>query len=315
MKSVFNISGNLSTLLASIIAGNISIETVKPVVRLLYFWFANNGNAWAFADGGYNITIPTPFSGNPVITFDGTSMQWERPTIQNNAGPQDSKADLVCYPNIDAGNVSSTANTFFTGAQSGLFDGSVIYIFRYFYSQPQNVMGLVKEFVGWIGQIKTRREKITMEVNSIFHQLNLRIPKRMYTPACTHALYDAGCQVNKSAFTYTFSISSIDVNLPQQVIHVTPYAGSFAQPPGGSFSNGTVTFTSGLNIGLTRTVRIDVGGGIFWLANTLPNTPAINDQLNASFGCDKTLNTCITKFNAFYQFNGFPFIPHEQILF
>ncbi len=149
-----------------------------------------------------------------------------------------------------------------------------------------------------------------MEVNSIFHQLNLRIPKRMYSPACTHALYDVGCGLNKVTFGFTLTITFIDPTYPQQKI----YFATYPQVPVGAFNLGTVAFTTGLNAGLSRTIKND-SGQAFLLASTLPNTPQIGDTYTAYFGCDKTLSTCIYKFNNFYNFNGFPFIPAEQIFF
>lgn len=310
MKTVFNIGGNLQTLLSAVVAGTISNEVWNPVMHFMYYWQAQNGAVWAFTDAGYTIRIPTPFAGTPTVSFDGMSLQWMRPKIQTNIGATDSKADLVCFPNVDAPSALSTAQTFFAGAQDGLFDGSVIYIFRYIYSASQNVVGLVTEFVGWVGQTKATREKLTMEVNSIFHQLNLRIPKRMYSPSCTHALYDVGCGLNKVTYGFPLTISFIDPTYPQQKIYFPVYP----QVPVGAFNLGTVAFTTGLNAGLSRTIKND-SGQAFLLASTLPNTPQIGDTYTAYFGCDKTLSTCIYKFNNFYNFNGFPFIPAEQIFY
>jgi uncharacterized phage protein (TIGR02218 family) len=315
VKTAYNIAGNLTSLLGAIIAGTVSMEQAQLVNRFLYYWHDQTGATWAFTDGGVNLTTATPFQGNPVITFDGTSLQWMRPTIQTVTGVQDSKANLICFPNFDSTNVNNTTATFFSGCSSGLFDGAIIYVLRYIYSQPQNCAGIVKEFVGWIGQIKASRTKIEIEINSIFHQANLRMPKRPYAPPCSHALFDAGCGVNQAQYTVpNQTVNAVDVTYPQQIVRF----GLTVGVPAGYFQLGTILFRTGLNTGLMRTVKIDAsngGAGVVVLESTLPNTPQIGDVLALTAGCDKLLSTCVSKFNNFYNFNGFPFIPGETIFY
>ena len=166
---------------------------------------------------------------------------------------------------------------------------------------------MVVEFAGWIGKTTCVEEKITIEVDSIFQMANLRFPKRPYGPACTHALYDAGCGVPKPGFTFNLSVGTIDPTLPQQVIH----AAASGLPPG-FVSLGTLTFTSGLNAGLFRSIKSDTGNK-FTVIPRFPNIPSTGDNFKVTSGCDKTLSTCINKFNNFYNFNGFPFIPDETV--
>jgi uncharacterized phage protein (TIGR02218 family) len=310
VKSAYNIQGNLTNLLNAIIAGNLSMEAAQMSMNYLYYWQDLTSASWAFTDAGHNITVPTPFQGNPTITFLGDWLQWERPTIQTNVGAENSKATLICYPCVDSTTLPETATVFFDGVNDGLFDGALIYVMRYITSATQNVSGIVKEWVGWMGQIKASRDKITIEVNSLMQQLNMRIPKRMYSPSCTHALYDAGCTLNKANYTYGFTVGSVDSSYPQQIVHPASYPGVTV----GSFQLGAMEFTSGENAGLIRSVKADYGS-YFWLSSTLPNTPSIGDHFTVTFGCDKTLITCISRFNNFNNFNGFPFIPAETIFY
>lgn len=311
MKTCYNVQGNLANLLSAINAGNLSMEGAGLLSYFLYYWVDVTSGAWAFTDAGYPITVRTPFSGNPTITFDGNTLQFEKLTVQTMTGAQDSKATIVCFPNSDDPNVAQTVQTFFSACSSGLFDGAFVWILRIIISQPQNVVGMVKEYGGWIGQIKATRDKITIELNSIFQQMNLRLPKRTYSNACTHGLYDAGCTVSKPAWTNTFTVNGQDANYPVQIVWASGYP---AYRAAGTFNLGKVQFTSGLNTGLVRGIKSDMGTA-FWLTAALPNIPAIGDTFSASAGCDKTLATCINKFNNFPNFNGFPFIPQEQIFF
>lgn len=311
MKTAYNVQGNLPNLLSAINAGNLSLEGAGLQTYFLYYWTDVTSGAWAFTDAGYSITVRTPFAGNPQITFDGNTMQFEKVTVQTMTGAQDSKATMVLFPNSDDPNVAQTIQTFFSACSSGLFDGAFMWILRIIISVPQNVIGIVKEYGGWIGQIKATRDKITIELNSIFQQMNLRLPKRTYSNACTHALYDAGCTVGRAGWTNGFTVNGTNASYPVQIVQVSGYP---SYRPAGTFNLGKVQFTSGLNTGLVRGIKADWGSA-FWLTAALPNIPAVGDTLNVSAGCDKLLSTCINKFNNFPNFNGFPFIPQEQIFF
>lgn len=83
--------------------------------------------------------------------------------------------------------------------------------------------------------------------------------------------------------------------------------------PSDYFDQGTITFTSGANSGITRTVRLyenASGQVLLWLA--LPNAPSAGDAFNIAPGCDKTLSTCTNKFGNSINYGAFPFIPPAE---
>jgi uncharacterized phage protein (TIGR02218 family) len=47
----------------------------------------------------------------------------------------------------------------------------------------------------------------------------------------------------------------------------------------------------------------------FTLVLPMPNNVAVGDTFNARAGCDKTISTCIAKFNNAVNFRGEPYVP------
>lgn len=47
----------------------------------------------------------------------------------------------------------------------------------------------------------------------------------------------------------------------------------------------------------------------FTLVLPMPNNVAVGDTFNAIAGCDKTIGTCVAKFNNAVNFRGEPYVP------
>ena len=78
------------------------------------------------------------------------------------------------------------------------------------------------------------------------------------------------------------------------------------------FSRGKVTWTSGLNAGAVMEVKFHVNNGAqvsFELWETMPFDIETGDAFTVTAGCDKSVATCIAKFNNVVNFRGFPLIP------
>jgi uncharacterized phage protein (TIGR02218 family) len=68
-------------------------------------------------------------------------------------------------------------------------------------------------------------------------------------------------------------------------------------------------FSSGINAGISATIKSAVAGVSLSLAYPLLNAPGTGDAFTAYWGCDHTQNTCKNKFNNLANFRGFPYIP------
>jgi hypothetical protein len=76
----------------------------------------------------------------------------------------------------------------------------------------------------------------------------------------------------------------------------------------GYFDYGLITFTSGLNNGLSMEIKSYVPGQLT-LYLPMPYQPAIGDTYSLKAGCDKAFATCKTKFTNVVNFRGEPYLP------
>jgi hypothetical protein len=92
----------------------------------------------------------------------------------------------------------------------------------------------------------------------------------------------------------------------------SPYQGGGTVSPQGEsgyFAYGTVTFTSGLNAGLSMEVKQSAPGG-FVLQLPMPYDIAPGDTFSAVAGCSgRFKEDCQTKFNNVINFRGEPYLP------
>lgn len=136
--------------------------------------------------------------------------------------------------------------------------------------------------------------------------LNVNMPTNLYQVACLHSVYDAGCALNPASFAVTGTVSG------------TPTASAFASSlstTANDFAQGRVLFTSGVNNGLTATVKSNDGSGNFVLVVPLPNAPAAGDHFTAYPGCDLTRSRCDTRFNNLIHRKATDFVPVPETVF
>lgn len=153
----------------------------------------------------------------------------------------------------------------------------------------------------WLGRLNIERAGgITIEatVASVTELLNVKFPTHLYYPPCIYTLGDASCGVDLEKFRKRGTAtggerSIIDTNL------------SLAN---GYLAQGSITFASGRNAGVTRTIRSNEGGHIS-VVMPLYYPPVAGDMFNVLPACDKSMNCCKARFKNLAHFRGYPFIP------
>lgn len=187
---------------------------------------------------------------------------------------------------------------------NGGFDAATVQVDRCFmptYGDTSN--GVVNIFTGDVSEVQFTRNEVILSISSDLQLLTTPLPRNIISPSCSHILFDSGCTKVKS--TYLVS-SSCNAGSTVSVINATLAQASTY------FDNGTITFTSGPNAGVTRTIRSYLVG-VITLALPLPNVPATGNTFSAYPGCDKTSATCNTKFANLVNFRGFPFVPTPEV--
>ena len=159
-------------------------------------------------------------------------------------------------------------------------------------------LGSVVLFQGRVTSVDSvGRTSATVTVASDLVLLDIDMPRNLYQPTCVHALYDAGCGLQRSAWGKPGTVAA--GSGAAQIV----WAG--ADP---KFAQGTLAFTSGVLAGQTVGIKT-VSAGALALAYPLSALPAVGDGFTAYPGCDRTQATCAAKFNNTANFRGFPFVP------
>lgn len=310
MKTGYNGSVNIKTYLANLIASPNTEAPNNLVSCFLYQFTDQQGNNYYFTDGGFDCVA----FGQ---TWLSSSIQFKPFTYTTEVDSDSAEATIVAFPSIDYWNAATVLNKWFYAFQQGLFDATFCNVYRGVFANnlPPNMntwMGGALEYGGFVGKINQTRTKITIKLNDVLTFANIRLPKNLFQPGCSHVLYDAYCTVSRAGHTYNGTIDFQDPVLPEQIIYCSTGTGQ----PAGTFQLGTILFTSGLNSGLTRAIKFDWGGsGQFTLMSPLPNIPNNGDTVTAYWGCDKTLTTCVSTFNNINNFRGFPFLPPETVFY
>jgi uncharacterized phage protein (TIGR02218 family) len=194
---------------------------------------------------------------------------------------------------------------FLVALRDGAFDGARVQRDRVFLSSPASlaVVGGVTLFKGRISTVdQVGRTSATVTVASDLVILDYDMPRNLFSPTCVHTLYDSGCGVIRGTYAAN---GTAGPGSTSNTIYSNVALASHAQ--------GSLVWTSGVNVNLRTTVKsLGVGVG-FNLMYPLPFAPAIGDAFTVYAGCDHTQATCQGRFNNRSNFRGFPFVPPVEM--
>lgn len=241
---------------------------------------------WTSAD--LNIT----HGGNTFVVFP-----FERGSTRTMIGTEVDTFDLTLFVNEQSLIGGIPVSHF---ASNGGFDGAAITLERAFLASWGVLpTGALRMFSGRVSEVVPSRTEVAITVKSDMELLNIRMPRNVYQAGCPNTLFDSGCGLNKASFAVNSACLSGSSK--------TSISSALAQSAG-FFDLGTITFTSGPNAGVTRTVK-SYASGSFKLSLPLPYAPTTGDTFTAYPGCDRTQATCEIKFNNKGNFRGLPYIP------
>ena len=238
---------------------------------------------------------PITVSGNTFLK--GPTL--DRSTIVEKVGTEVATLDLT---------IGATNGDLINGVQiipfiaAHGFDGANIKLERAYASDwGSAIAGTVIRFAGKVTSIKNiQGATADLVVSSWLVLLNVNAPRNLFQVGCDRILYDTNCGVVAASFSQSGTVSG-GAAVNAFASGVTNLANYYAQ--------GRVAFTSGVNAGLSRTVRSYDGAGNFALIAPFPNAPSVGDAFTAYAGCDLSMATCNSRFNNLTSFRGFPFVP------
>jgi uncharacterized phage protein (TIGR02218 family) len=233
------------------------------------------------------------------LIFDGT-------TYLSSSGFTSSKVSQTLGLSVDNLTVSGVLSSDTLNEDDlagGLYDNAEVVLY---WVNWQDVSQRIIMSKGSIGEVKRKELSFSTEFRSIAHNLNQNTG-RMYQRYCEAKLGDARCTINTNLSTYKGTgtiVSTTGRNLSVSGL------GSFTP---GWFIGGVLEFTSGANNGQKFEVKGHSAASIsLW---TLPTEPPLTgDTFTVIAGCSKDATTCKQKFNNIVNFQGFPYIPGNDVL-
>lgn len=185
--------------------------------------------------------------------------------------------------------------------RSGLFSGADVLVMMCNYEHPEYGYASIEN--GVVGDVTIENQKFTLEIRTLTNQIQQNVGRK-HMASCDTDLFSSICGVIKSDFTFNGTVTEVS-----DLISITD---SNLTQPDGFFDYGLIVFTSGLNKFYSKDIKSFVGGKVTF---QLPfyKEIKVGDTFEISAGCDKTLDTCITKFNNVVNFQGFPDIPNPEI--
>ena len=258
---------------------------------------------WTFRDG----TVLRTTNADQSLTFNGHTYATSAPEISRtkttlNVGTDVDSVDLMVIP-TSASTISGY--TWQAAARLGYLDGAQVLIETAYLQTWPTVVGTYHVFQGQVSDVYPERTAVKVTVKSALELLAQNFPHNVFQSVCLHTVYDTGCGLAKASYTYTSTVGSSPAPT------TTSFHCSLAQAVD-FYTQGVVTFTSGANNGLRRTIKSYDGAGNFTFALPLPVAPSVGDGISAFAGCDKTIGTCRAKFSNDTHFRGFPWIPTPE---
>lgn len=268
----------------------------RPIGRVdLWTFVLKNGTTFRWAGGDISIRMgANVFSLGPGVTR--SSCSWS-------TGIQ---VDSMTV------NLTDIGDTLINGVPLQAFivakglDDAVVTLERAYWDMPTpgRIVGAFKWFYGMVDDVDGNRHEARVKVVSMTKMLNVMVPRDVYQPSCKNVVYDPStCKLARSTWLVTGSATS-SLNT-----YRTTFTASGLAQASGYFALGAIKMTSGLNLGISRTVRAHASGGVLTALQPWPFAIAPGDTFEIVPGCDNTLATCTNKFNNRPRFRAESFIP------
>jgi len=161
---------------------------------------------------------------------------------------------------------------------------------------------------GRMSAVKPERSTLTLVFENVFTSLRRPGLRQRYQRTCPHVLYGRGCNLDAGDFAIATDIASVNGVLVESV--------EAALRPNGFFTGGMVEATDG-----SRRFIVSHVGATLRLIRPLESLQEEYDQsvidmttlnINIYPGCDRSPETCDSRFSNILNYGGFPNIPGKN---
>lgn len=270
------------------------LSNATKVIRCdLWTIITRAGIVLRYTSGDVDITLP---DGRTYVRGPG----FKRSRLKLSAGLQVDQLDVTLL--VTAANTIVGIPMAYH-ARAGGFDGATVLLEWAYFDELGTYKGFVRKFPGTAGPATIEPGQIRFSVRSELAKLQTMLPKEVYQPACLNQPYDTRCALVKATWQVSAAVSAVNGSL----VWLQASLGQAA----GYFDLGVLTFTSGANTGVARTVK-SFAGGVFQFARPFLALPSVGDTFVVRPGCDRTLAMCVSKFNNKPRFRAHPFTPAPE---
>lgn len=182
------------------------------------------------------------------------------------------------------------------------------------FSKDLDTGNVVVIWKGRLSSVKPDQASIKLVFESVFTSLRRPGLRGKYQRSCPHVLYGRGCNLDKSDFAVNSIITAVD--------GVSVTATSAALQPDGFYNAGMIEGPDGALRFIVKHAgtQLTLIRPLESLAEGLANDGYGNGygmaygQFTANIypGCDRTKETCLSKFSNLDNYGGYPFIPLEN---
>lgn len=170
-----------------------------------------------------------------------------------------------------------------------------------------NPTGSIQRFIGDVTSWKLEGITILLTVTSILGRLTASLPRHHFKPGCCWELYSSGCGVSRDQYKQNYEIAAGSTKNKLRIAQATTTLADEY------LNEGLLVFETGTNLGVARGIK-EQKGDVLTLREPLLFTPRPGDKIWTAPGCDKTIRTCIDRYNNKQNFRGFPRMPGPDAL-
>lgn len=233
-------------------------------------------------------------------------------------------SSIITSSAFDVGNLELTTlddGTLFNhdDVLGGRWRNASFYIFRYRLDIATPTLANDVELLvrGTFGNVTLQLNTVVVELRDLSQKLQQDVGI-VSSPTCRARLGDSACTVNLAPYTFSLTVTGVTDR--------KTFTCSGATQGADYFGNGTVTFNTGNNAGISQKVN-SFSGGVFTLSLGMTLDIQVGDTLTAIAGCRKrhqstydgtnwtvVISDCRDKFNNLVNFQGEPHRPTVDVL-
>ena len=262
---------------------NMALHLAGEVTTLAVCWKLSlvGGTIMGFTDHTSDLTISSQLY-KAATGFSPTSVETK---------------DKFSVDNLDVAGILDAAAITEADIMAGKYDFAEIEIFLVKVTDLSQ--GTVTQRRGWLGEVTMKNGQFVAEVRGLAQKLSQNIVD-LYSPTCRAVFGDGRCKANLASYTVGGTVNTVS---SRQIL----ISNSMTQAAG-YFSGGEIQWITGANARRRMEIK-EFANKQFTLVLPMPNNVAVGDTFNAIAGCDKTIASCIAKFNNAVNFRGEPYVP------